>query len=122
MVNEKIEPALTAEEWARVREDNIRDNVLEKIASGYYFYTSERNANGVYVPRSDEDHYAAMMALANSLLPDGHPLKITDQDIALLASRVRTMEPIKNHPGWIQEAAMWSALHAKLLALLPPDA
>lgn len=62
-----------------------------------------------------------MLRLAMQALPDDHPLKITDQDIALLASRVRTMEPIKNHPGWIQEAAMWSALHAKLSALLPPQ-
>src|SRR5215203_7223285 len=77
MSNSQVAPALTAAEWARVREENIRENALERIARGYYFYTDRRNENGVYSPRPDEDHYAAAMAFANYLLHDGHPLKIT---------------------------------------------
>lgn len=135
-----IEPALDADEWSGA------DRVVINTASpkmGYYLlvegWREGRLRISVHGPSEFElepDECARLIAVLNAAIPDGHPQKITREDAArarLLAhadhagdcpARPDDYGPGADHPtgnGCQCVVADWSALAAKLTALLPPE-
>lgn len=99
---DRIEPALTAEEWERERSFEHRTPLA--FAIGHVVLSDEYNARR-------KDGLFALMAAANSGLPDDDPRKITRLDIAKLRNRAVGYE--HNDDDLLDIAA-------KLEALLPP--
>lgn len=96
----KIEPALTAEEWARFRDS--RTDVAEMGTPTAYLY-----------------HYAdpgQCLAVANAMLPDSDPRKITDEKVGLLRNALRTIR--LDRPGF--NLAELDELADALESYLPP--
>ena len=100
MANETIAPALTAKEWQSVSSE----------ARG------RPNWRRLQPLCSDEDDLPAAMALVNHYLPDGHPLKITREDVEALHEAAGPDFGPRIDIGVLRNLA------AKLAALLPPNA
>lgn len=97
-MSDEIQPALTQEEWS----ERLR---MPEWAS--------------WVLSSRAQH----MALANHALPDGHPLKITHEDLYWLGQACDYAERFGyNNPysGAYEAVDKARALRDRLLALLPP--
>lgn len=102
-MTDKIEPALTAEEWAAYRKRGV---TLSSAIDDFLDLLPEELARGI--------------ALANFSLPDDDPLKITREDVAILRGVLDILASyatVNAHPA-IQLA---NGLAAKLEALLPPE-
>ena len=123
MTNQTIPPALTADQWMTRKvmyhetdgPDYTEDIDIAIGPSGQSVYV-RRNTNGMveYVGLHG-DKIPATIALANHALPDGHPLKITRDDIKALTDAAGPDFGPRIDIGAFQ------ALAAKLAALLPPE-
>lgn len=115
MVDEKIEPALTAEEWIdsewRTTPYEVNSSISVDPSVHLLVFRHDRETRAI--PFATPREFAAIIALANHALPDGHPLKITRQDAA-------DMQEIAKHGDWFGVSDV-ARVAAKLAALLPPD-
>lgn len=104
-MSDAITPALTREDWADAREmGNLQMFVM--------------NTEGIpprLLPAQHGHRPAAMLALANHVLPDGHPLKITREDVSNLDLASYLLD------GDGRDGEMVAAVAAKLAGLLPPE-
>lgn len=113
---DEIKPALTREEWS---EKEHRISRREVMSGGKGFVIDGPDpSDSVYVDSPDD--LAAAVALANDALPDGHPLKITREDVAALHVVLSGYgsEFVEDGKG---DVARCERLAAKLAALLPPE-
>ena len=124
-MTEKIEPALTAEEWADVIGGQPLTFTSEPTLSvidagdGIKFLAEGTPIESSVMCEIDSWDTAGLAQLAAVLLnalPTGHPLKITREDVAL----VREVAEDYEHRGNSTNAELLS-LAAKLAALLPPE-
>jgi hypothetical protein len=106
-------PVLGADEWADALGS---DRSLESLLC----YGDGVDAlAGLGEPRrSPADCHAALVALANAALPDGHRQKITRADLALVDALRSYMGPATGDPDYWN--AKLDALSGKLAAMLPP--
>jgi hypothetical protein len=104
------EPALTPDEWAeqRYRDDEYGEGVGILRGTLCTVYDS---GEGRFPMDAGK-----VLALANHALPDGHPLKITRDDVLWL-ERVISLEMYENP----RLAEHINTLRIKLAALLPPE-
>lgn len=121
-MTDAIRPALTPEEWESVRFDSIfhkGDGPLTGVGISYTNGTlrTGRLCNA-FAP-------VALVALLNHALPDGHPLKITREDVVQLqaeAVRARFAESTGDNAGMSRiDCGDMERLADKLAALLPPE-
>jgi hypothetical protein len=123
-VNEKIEPALTAAEWAAQGGpsfsakgadsgiDEMEECPFAGTEDGVVFVGYRAN----YVRLIDPASIAALAAVCLAALPDGHPMKITRdrvEDMILAASLLPDNRP--------HLAAELRSTAAMLAALTPPE-
>jgi hypothetical protein len=66
-MSEKIDPALTAEEWAHAMDADVRDGLAYEVC---YLWGRSRPAGAI--------------AIANAALPDSDPRKITREKLRLV--------------------------------------
>lgn len=100
-MSDEIKPALTPEEWEDVR---LRDGcTLLSVVSDIGAFP---------------DLAPAAMAVANHALPNGHPLKITREDVDQVEEVCAMYDRERYQHMW----AVLERLSAKLAALLPPEA
>jgi len=109
---EKVEPALSAEEWAQGFVD-------WGISYAHRGVTLNKHGGVDVYDDTDSSSVApnelpSLMALANHALPDSHPLKITRVDVEGLRRNAHLM-PV----GAYKDGTL--TLAAKLAALLPPE-
>lgn len=114
-MNERIAPALNADEWdagekwvgrsAVTLFDECADGI---VRIGFEHPTSEAGVSG--------DLIAATVSLANAALSDADPRKITRLDVQVLREVVGYIEEHGRHHEDVD------ALIEKLAALLPPEA
>lgn len=99
----EIEPALTAEEWARIERDVpiMRISTVDDVCS------------------LDLDDKVAAIAIANHTLPDGDPRKITRDDVDFLEWVAEQMR--KAPIGSPDDDAKLDRFADRLRALLPPE-
>ena len=121
----KIEPALTPEEWAEVREGGaltfLSDESLRVIDAGdgikFVLANDDHAPDWAEVDSWDTAGIVGLAALLLNALPDGHPLKLTRADVLLIREAVADL-------GDYGEPAMCKRLlnlAAKIEALLPPE-
>jgi hypothetical protein len=124
-------PALTPEEWAgRKRPQYYGEQpCIQLWSSGAIDLSRDVQRDGEWAPgdrvsidAGDTASAHALMALANAALPDGHPNKITRDDVQRVY--VAQQDAAEKYPhaaeaGWLAPGLL--ALAAKLAALLPPE-
>jgi len=114
--NQKIQPALTAEEWAEGQKsfDAVTIAVDQiRFGKGALSLTTPR-----YSALMQGDIVPAIAALANAALPDDDPRKLVAADIALLDQLIGLRDDL----GYAMlDMYPIAALRAKLNALLPPE-
>ena len=89
--------------------------------SGQSVYVRRKTNGSIEYVGLHGDKIPAVIALANHALPDGHPLKITREDVNELASIARDHQYPYGPSGRIDEGDILAKLAAKLAALLPPE-
>jgi hypothetical protein len=111
-MTEKNEPVLTDEDWRDV-EDDIADAI-------------SRNAKGIEYFRTlliDGKNASSAIAVANRLLPDSDPRKITREWIVGLRSRAeeyRGLHRIAQPGDWAGDAQFLDRIADALESYLPP--
>lgn len=95
-MSDKIEPALTAEEW-----------------TDYFADCKYHNDEGSIDARLE----AQMVAMSNNRLPADHPLKLTRQDVLDVQRACDIIEEVDDGHVWRR----YCRLRDKLAALLPPE-
>lgn len=100
-----VPPALTREEW--------------EVAKLYLMLQSTASSACGANPPTEEMHQR--IALANALLPDGHPGKITRADAVFLRAFAEQYADEWRDGEWGGETAHLRQIVAKLEALLPPE-
>lgn len=124
----KIQPALSAEEWADLFTDPYDDSVPDERIMGVACSDRMPTAHvfdGTLYLNAIADHdtdLPQLMAVANAALPDDSPHKITRADVARLegfANWIR--EELHYNEGAVADTVRLSDLAAKLAALLPPE-
>lgn len=114
MLNDaKIEPALSAEEWAYILPTTEDDGCNARV----------ENALSCY---GDCGPHQKTMAAANFVLPDDHPLKLTREDVAAIiigveSTRRRLMFEGRDFVAGTSAIANLLSIAAKIEALLPPE-
>lgn len=105
-MNDKIEPALTPDEWKQWHE-----------GERYIMPAEDSKHAGMMLNRRAfeiETRPFAVMALHNASLPDDDPRKITRKDVIEL---LVVSDHLDLHPDWSKAL---ESIAAKLDALLPP--
>jgi hypothetical protein len=102
-VNEEIKPALTAAQWATLRNDHTHD-AIDHV----------RRA-------ADKSDLPAVMALANAAFPDTDPRKLAREDYEVLR-RIGTWYFLHREGTTREEFVVADRALGKLRALLPPEA
>lgn len=123
MTNQTIAPALTPQE---AKDERII--IPSPVAMPGHFMLFEIDSRGLAISVSGSRDVALthadcvrLAAIANHALPDGHPLKITREDVNELASIARDHQYPYGPSGRIDEGDILAKLAAKLAALLPPE-
>ncbi len=129
-MSEEIRPALTPEEWeepsvysiGREEVDGDVDAMRVGIrveqnreAGTRYLVGWNENSDYPYESVIQGEKIAKLVAIANHALPDGHPLKITREDVKEMEIASYLLD------GEGRDGAAIAAIAAKLAALLPPE-
>jgi hypothetical protein len=99
---DEIKPVMSPDEWGEALE-RLRTPDLPRMYA--------------YEPLGD----AQVMALANAALPDGHPNKITREDVDALATAMNELRYLAQMVPGSGERLTIGLLRRKLSALLPPE-
>lgn len=112
-MTDALRPALTPEEWAQGFVDwglmHAHRGVTLNKHGGVEVYDDTDSADVA------PNELPSLIALANHALPEGHPGKLTWEDVEAVTDAARGQEHEFN-----QSDARLDALAAKLAALLPP--
>lgn len=114
----EITPALTADDWQDARE----------IGELQLFVMNTAGIPAHLLPARHGYRHGMMLALANYALPDGHPLKITREDVEALREAGNWFTKWSSDTDTDAERVAFNArgfglIHVadKLAALLPPE-
>jgi len=115
VVQQSIQPALTAELWARLRRYNDPASFACIILEGGYDAELGIDPNSSDFAKDEAARADAAMAVSNNALPDDDPRKITRADVRALLYEWECSSATDDPDAFLRRLA------AKLAALLPPE-
>ena len=106
----EVQPALTPEEWATLGPDGVGHPITPSTVGD--------------IEALDAADCVKAMAVANHSLPDGHPQKLTWDDVDDCRSRAADFEALHdNDPdsGFYEAMRRWENRADRIASLLPPE-